>query len=65
MLEPVVGGHLFVINRQLARVNAPLVLLGRMRPELTREHVQNLLAHPPTFRERCEGKVVGIHFPQA
>lgn len=65
MLEPVVGGNFLVINRQLAGLDAPLVLLGRMRPELTCEHVQDLLAHPPALRERREGEVVRIHFAQS
>ena len=65
MLEPVVGGHLLVINRQLARLDAALVLLCWMGPELTCEHVQDLLAHPPALGERREGKVVRIDFPKA
>lgn len=65
MFEPVVGGNFLVINRQLASLDATLVLLGRMRPELTCEHVQDLLAHPPALRERRERKVVRIHFAKA
>lgn len=64
MLQPVVGGNFLVINRQLAGIYAPLVLLGRMRPEFTCEHVQNLLAHPPTFRKRGKGEVVRVNFAQ-
>ena len=35
-----------------------------MSSELFSENLKNLLAHPATFRESCEGEVIGVDFTQ-
>lgn len=64
MLESVVSWHFFVVDGQCSRLDAPLVLLGRMGAELTCEHIQNFLTYPAPLRERRERKVVRINFSQ-
>lgn len=62
--QPVVDVHLLVVDGQSTGTDATLVLLRRMRPKLSREHLENLLAHPSPLRERGEGEVIRVHFPQ-
>ena len=50
VLEPVVDSDLLVVNGQRARVDAPLVFLRRVRTELPRKDIQDLLAHPTALK---------------
>lgn len=59
--QPVVNVHFLVVDRQGAGANTSLVLLGRMGAKFSREHLQDLLADPSTFRECREGEVIRIH----
>lgn len=58
--QPVVDVDLLVVDRERARAYAPLVLLGRVGPELPGEHLEDLLAHPAALREGREGEVVRV-----
>lgn len=60
MLQPIVNGNLLEVDGQRASLDAAFVLLGRMCPELPREYIQYLLAHPAALCEGCECEVVRI-----
>lgn len=62
--QPVVHVHLLIVDGQGAGADATLVLLGRVSAKLPREHLEDLLPHPPALRERGEGEVIRVHFPQ-
>lgn len=62
--QPVVHVHLLIVDGQSAGTDATLVLLRRVRTKLSREHLEDLLPHPSPLRERGEGEVIRVHFPQ-
>lgn len=65
MLKPVIGVYPVVVDGERPSPDAALVLRCWVSPELPREHIQDLLAHPPAFGERRKCEVVGVHFPEA
>lgn len=65
VFQPVTRVDAFIVDRQGAGPDTPLILSRGMCPELPRKHVQDLLADPPALCERCEREVVGVHFPES
>ena len=50
VLEPVVDADLLVVDGQRAGVDAPLVFLGGVRPELPGKDIQDLLSDPTALK---------------